>query len=73
MNTATTLHDAAVLGAHRPHDPLAPCPANVRTVARLQAAMLRIRDVQQKLQSPIRLVSAVDARERLIDLVRSAS
>jgi len=72
MNTATTLHDDVVPGAHRPHDLLAPCAGNIRTVERLEAAMLRIRDVQQKLQPPIRLVSAVDARERLIDLVRSA-
>lgn len=50
MNTATTLCDHAVLGAHCPHDPLAPCPRNVATVARLRAAMERTASMHQSVQ-----------------------
>lgn len=46
---------------------------NVMTVARLQVALRRIADMQQNVQSPIRLVSPITARERLLAQLRSAS
>lgn len=72
MNTFPTLYDHAVLGAHRPHDPLAPCERNVATVAQLRVTLARIATLRAPRPLP-RLVSFEAAREKLLSEVRKAS